>query len=226
MRQVARQTEGANVRYVDQMYFANKLGNEAVKKILPANPAQTEASIIRDATMENLAMGQMADILVDSMDKHSVHIPIHIQVLEQIADSAEQGQDISPDQLLVISPISQHTEAHLNFMSLDTTRVEEFKVLNKRYNIVSQRLTAILNQAVSQQAAANAGQALTKEDLVSLKKLAESMIPTLKGSIQNVENQRIKHAHKKPAIRDSFNEKIDTHIKNYEGHIEFLSKYL
>jgi len=81
-------------------------------------------------------------------------------------------------------------------------------------------------KAKKQKPASGGGQALTKEDLVSLKKLAESMIPTLKGSIQNVENQRIKHAHKKPAIRDSFNEKIDTHIKNYEGHIEFLSKYL
>jgi len=70
------------------------------------------------------------------------------------------------------------------------------------------------------------GVMLSKEDLAKLKKLAESQIPTLKGSIQNVQNERAKHAHKEPAIRDRFNEKIDTHIKNYEGHIEFLSKYL
>jgi len=153
MRQIARQTEGANVRFVDQMYFANKLGNELVKKILPANPAQTEASIIRDATLENLAMGQMQPMLVDMMDKHSVHLPVHLEVLEAIADSAEQGNPVSPDQLLAIQPISNHVEQHLEFMSQDTTRVEEFKVLNKRYNVVNQRLQALVNQAISQQAA-------------------------------------------------------------------------
>jgi len=153
IRVASRETEGANQRWVDRQYFANKLGPKAVKKILPANPAETNASIIRDATLENMAMGQSVPMVVDMMDMHTIHLEVHLQVLEQTNESATQGNPVSPDHLLMVQFIAEHIEGHLQFLSQDTVRQEEFKVLNKRYNIVNQAIRLLLNQAISQQQA-------------------------------------------------------------------------
>lgn len=154
IRQEARTTPGANVRWADELFFSNLLGPNSVKKLLPANPAETDAAIIREALLENLGIGQGAQLPVDRMDDHIVHISTHITPLEQIAQNFSQGKPGRPDQLLASQGVSQHIEAHLQFLSEDSVRQEEFKALNKRYNIVKQQLTQIMNQAITEAAAA------------------------------------------------------------------------
>jgi len=151
LRAAARTTPGANVRYVDQMYYANRAGADIVKKIMPSNPAQTEASIINEAVVENVTLSGGNQQIVDQMHNHVVHLNVHLEVLEGIGQSAIQGNPVRPDHLLVVQFISTHVEEHLNFLSQDTARQEEFRNLNKRYNVIKQILQQVINTAISQQ---------------------------------------------------------------------------
>ena len=90
MRIVARETPGANERWVAEQYFAQKVGPRNLKHILPDNPSETDASIINDAMVENDMLARQIAQIVDPMDDHVVHIEVHLQPLTQIAQSGER----------------------------------------------------------------------------------------------------------------------------------------
>jgi len=67
---------------------------------------------------------------------------------------------------------------------------------------------------------------LSDADKKSLNKLAKDLIPTLKGSIVNAENEKSKHQYKEPAVRQRHYEQIEKHVSARKEHIEFLEKFL
>jgi len=152
MRQAVRTMPGGNVRWIDSMYIADKLGPQALKKVLPSNPKQTDAAIINEATGENDRIARGIPVLVDMMQDHVIHIQEHLTPIEGIADAAIKGQPTKQEQLITVQFISQHIEEHLGILVTDETRVDQFKELNKRYNTVKQTLVQIINTAISQSA--------------------------------------------------------------------------
>jgi len=159
IRQDVRSTPGGNVRWVDQQYYAAKLGADAAKKIMPSNPEMTDAAIISEALIENNVLGTGQMLPVDMMQDHVIHVTEHLKPMQNIAEAGQQGLPVKPDHLVAVQMLGQHIEQHLEMLAQDEVRKEEFKVLNKQYNVINQALQQLINTAISQQQAAqNAAQ--------------------------------------------------------------------
>lgn len=92
-----------------------RLGRKAADRYRPEIGRDTSASdAASHATLENNDMLELSQVLAAPDQLHWTHIPIHWQVVEQIAQAAMSGRADDPQRMLdTLQTASEHIQAHL-----------------------------------------------------------------------------------------------------------------
>lgn len=131
-RAVIYNLPGANRRWFDEQTVANFLGADAVGNALLPDGSQSDPAARRLAMMENADLAQGMELPVAPEDAHVEHLDEHLKPLEAVVQASQQGQQISPDHLVMAQTTLPHIGQHLEFLSADETKKQEFKQLKAR----------------------------------------------------------------------------------------------
>lgn len=127
---------GANKRWIDEMTVADILGADAVNKALLPEGSVSAPRARREAIMENADFAQGIPLPVDPSDAHVEHLDEHLKPMEATVQAAQAGQQITPDHLILFQVGLKHCAEHLQFLSQDETKRQEFQQLNARFKAV------------------------------------------------------------------------------------------
>jgi len=139
--------QGVRGREIIKDFIVNKVGIRNLERYMPADPQNSNAGPTGYATIEEAIMATGINLPVDQSHDHVVHLENHMTTLENIVNKFLESGEVDGPQTISANFIRPHVEAHLQFLSQDQIREDQFKVISKRYNQIRQRLLQMLNQA-------------------------------------------------------------------------------
>ncbi len=148
------QIPGVNGRYFLENLIANRYGAQAVGKALLPEGAQSKPEQRRAAEIENLALGSGHPLQALGSDAHAEHIEEHLKPLEPMAQAAQAGQELTPDQIAALTIGIEHTGQHMEFLSKDETQKRAFQALRAPFNFVQSVARGVLAQTMKNQQSA------------------------------------------------------------------------
>ena len=139
---------GMNTDWYNATYIAFRYGSQVVNKaILPegvdSNPVQR-----REAMIENNSFGQGMELPVAPSDAHFEHIQEHIKPLIPIVQQYQKTKQISPEALSAMTIGIEHTGQHMQYLSQDDTKKDQFKAVTPAFHAVQNVVQQILTQHV------------------------------------------------------------------------------
>ncbi len=122
----------ANRRWLDEQLASNLFGTEGAKNALLPVGVDSDPAARRQAMMENVDLAQGIPLPAAPEDAHVEHLDEHLKPLEAIVQASQQGQQIGPDHIVAFQSSMPHIGQHLQYLSQDETKRQEFKQLNAR----------------------------------------------------------------------------------------------
>lgn len=148
---------GMNVRYILENYIANKLGTQAIGKVLLPEGAESAPAQRRLAMMENSLFGQGMELPVDPADAHMEHAEEHLKPLMEIIKAYEAQGQLSPEQMVALNTAIPHSTAHFEALKSDETMADAYRQLYPQFSQVQSIAAGIFSNMMKQQQAAQQG---------------------------------------------------------------------
>lgn len=145
---------GVNVRYILENFVANKLGTQAVSKVLLPEGAESAPAQRRLAMMENSLFGQGMTLPVDPSDAHHEHAQEHIKPLAQIVGMFKQQGQLAPEQLVALQTAIPHAAEHFTHLKADETMADAYRELWPAFSQIQSIAEGIFTNLMKQQQAA------------------------------------------------------------------------
>jgi len=143
---------GVNQRWILEQYFANKLGSQAVSKVLLPEGEGSAPQQRRVAMMENAHFGEGIPLPVDPADAHFEHLEEHMKPLEQIVMQFKETQEAPAPEALVLLQVSlAHSEKHFEYLKDDETMKDEYGQIWPKYSEIKSIADGIFTQLQSEQ---------------------------------------------------------------------------
>lgn len=149
----------ANKRAIEEFRVSNLTGADGVSRFLLNEGVNSSPEARRQAQQENVDFGQGHPLDAIASDAHVEHLDEHLKPLEAIVQNAQQGANVTPDQLVAMQITLPHIDQHLQMLSTDKMRVNDFKQLKARAsNVMSiaggimQRLQGLQDRQMTQSA--------------------------------------------------------------------------
>lgn len=120
-------------RRATEMWVANSLGPNAVKRLLVPEEELDDPQSIRAAMLENAALGDGMPIPVSRHDKHEIHAEVHIGAGEQITQAFQERGTMDPSSLAVFQTLIPHVDQHMAYLKADKLKQALFQELNPRW---------------------------------------------------------------------------------------------
>lgn len=171
----------ANRRSILEFRVSNLAGSEAVNKFLLPVGVASDPRARREAIMENNDLGQGIQLGApplngaDPSDSHVEHLDEHLKPLEMICSAVQQaaaqvagggGPQITPDHLTALQTTIPHCQGHLELLSTDVTKKQQYAQLKARFSAVAAVAQGIFARlARAQRQAQASGQALQPQDV-------------------------------------------------------------
>lgn len=149
----------ANRRAILEFRTANLVGSDGISQfLLPAGSNSAPQSRTK-ARVENTSLGQGIELFADPSESHYEEADEHLLPLENIIQSAGQNAQLAPEHMVALQFGLAHTAQHVQFLSQDTVRRDQFKEINARFQNVNsaamgivQRLQALKDKQMTQSA--------------------------------------------------------------------------
>jgi hypothetical protein len=135
---------GANKRWIDEMTAADLLGADGAKNALLPEGSASGPAARKMAVLENGSMAGGTPLPAAPEEDHVVHLDEHLKPLEAMVQATQQGQQISPDHLLMFQTLVPHIAQHMQYLQQDETKVQEFKQLNARASNVMSVMNGVM----------------------------------------------------------------------------------
>lgn len=145
------QIPGVNGRWFLENYIANSYGANAVAKALLPEGEASRPEQRRAAEIENVALGSGHPLKALPSDAHVEHVEEHLKPLEPIIQAAQQGAQITPEQLSGLLLSVEHTGEHMQFLSQDQSQKKQFMALKGPFSLVQSVTRGILAQVQKEQ---------------------------------------------------------------------------
>lgn len=145
------QVPGVNQRWFLENYIANEYGAQAVGKALLPQGQASKPEQRRQAEMENLSLGMGHPLQALASDAHPEHIEEHLKPLIPIAQAAQQGQQLTPEQISGLTIGIEHTGEHMQFLSKDESQKQAFMALREPFSMVQSVARGVLAQTLKAQ---------------------------------------------------------------------------
>ncbi len=142
---------GVNQRWFLENLIANEYGAQAVGKALLPQGAASKPEQRRQAEMENLSLGMGHPLEALASDAHPEHIEEHLKPLIPIAHAAQQGQQLTPEQVSGLTIGIEHTGEHMQFLSKDESQKQAFMALREPFSFVQSVARGVLAQTMKAQ---------------------------------------------------------------------------
>ena len=141
---------GVNLRWFLQNRIAYRYGSQAVDKALLPVGVDSEPQQRRQAIMENADFGQGITLPVAAEDAHFEHVQEHLKPLGGIVQSYQQQQTVSPEQLSALTIGIEHAGEHMQYLSQDSTKKDQFQAVLGPFRLVQSVTKGILSRMQSQ----------------------------------------------------------------------------
>lgn len=149
--------EDGKTNLVNDMIAAN-VGRHAVERYNPGMPMRNGEMEQRwVAQVENDTLRNRGQVTLTPQHNDVIHAQEHLAFASQAAASLQQGADMA-DIFSVLQAEGQHIAMHLQRLSTNTLREQEFKILEKQFRELA-KLTDQLAQKLQEQQQAQAEQA-------------------------------------------------------------------
>jgi len=148
---VVMNAQGVRGREIMKDFIVNKVGVRNLERYMPEDPQTSGAGSTGYAAIEESVMAQGLNLPVDQSHDHVIHLAAHMTTLENIVNQFLESGEVDRPQTIAANFIRPHVEAHLQFLSQDQVREDQFKAISKQYNQIRQRLLQMLNQAEQEQ---------------------------------------------------------------------------
>ena len=137
--------EDGKVNLVNDIVAANA-GRDAVARYNPTPEMRPgEARQRWEAQVENDTLRNRGQVTVTPEHNDVLHLQEHLAFASQAAGSLQQGAD-PMDILAVLQAVGQHTALHLQRLSTNVLREDEFKLLQRQW----QQLAQVTDQLAAQ----------------------------------------------------------------------------
>lgn len=145
---------GVNTRWFLENFIATEYGANAVRpgQALLAEGQGSDPAQRAWAKIENMAFGQGTPLEVAPEQDHFVHLQEHLDPLKNLAGTAQQGQQLSPEQLTALTIGTEHSSEHMQFLSQDETMQEQFMQMRPIFSQIASVTKSILMQQQKMQA--------------------------------------------------------------------------
>lgn len=144
---------GVNVRYILENFVANKLGTQAVNKVLLPEGTESAPAQRREAMIENGHFGMGMQLPVDPADAHLEHAEEHLKPLEGIIAEFKSKGQLSPEHLVALQTAIPHLAKHFDFLKADETMADGYKELYPHFSQVQSIAAGIFTNLMKQQQA-------------------------------------------------------------------------
>jgi hypothetical protein len=94
-------------------------GVEAADRYAPAPEQQRPPMEAKTAMLENNQLKQGEAIEVLPTEMHAIHLPIHLQVEEELIQAIDEGQVTIEEVMPILTLLHQHSSAHAEMMTAD-----------------------------------------------------------------------------------------------------------
>ena len=152
-------TEGRHNLFRDQV--ASLVGHDAADRYIPARPDQRIPVDAKVAQLETEHLLEGREIEVFPNELHTVHLDVHLPIIEQMFGAVEQGQMAIEEAAMKSMNVFQHSVAHLENIQQDPTIAEKVSQYNQRLQQLSElivngqrRLAKLQREAQEAEAAA------------------------------------------------------------------------
>lgn len=152
-----------------------RLGRKAADRYRPEIGRDTSASdAASHATLENNDMLELSQVLAAPDQLHWTHIPIHWQVVEQIAQAAMSGRADDPQRMLdTLQTVSEHIQAHLMMGGTQIGVEGQVREVEANIRSLAPVIKALTLAADAQQRSREAEARAGEEEMAELRALAE-----------------------------------------------------
>jgi hypothetical protein len=140
-------------------WWAMRLGYDTVDRYMPKQSERRDSSEVKTAMLENNQFKAGDDIDVLPGEYHAVHLPIHIQQLDQL----QEALDLDKSQLANLFPIFMatlnHAIAHAQYLDQDPFHAKEAAQVRKKLQNFNEQAHNGAEQLMSEQQKQQASQA-------------------------------------------------------------------
>tara|TARA_R100000742_G_C4279514_1_gene104317 strand:+ start:6609 stop:8837 length:2229 start_codon:yes stop_codon:yes gene_type:complete len=128
--------EGRHNLFRDQV--ASLVGHEAADRYIPARPDQRIPVDAKVAQLETEHLLEGKEIQVFPNELHTIHLEVHLPIVEQMFTAVEEGQLEIEDAASQAINVFQHAVQHLEFIQQDPSISEKVAEYNQRLQQVSE----------------------------------------------------------------------------------------
>lgn len=152
-----------------------RLGRKAADRYRPEIGRDTSASdAASHATLENNDMLELSQVLAAPDQLHWTHIPIHWQIVEQIAQAAMSGRADDPQRMLdILQTASEHIQAHLMMGGSQIGVEGQVREVEANIRSLAPVIKALTLAADAQQRSREAEARAEEEEMAELRARAE-----------------------------------------------------
>lgn len=151
---------------ITEGYVVNTLGASAVRKYTRPDEITDDVSSIQKAQGENADFGAGMPIPVWNKDNHKVHVPVHLQPLNQMAEAYKQSGQPNQDHMAIAMMALPHLEEHMEYMKnnpLDKGPYQQFQGMFASVKAQFEGMFAQVEKLQAEQQASAADQTVTAD---------------------------------------------------------------